>query len=113
MSGSGWWYRASQSQKLGQVDAARELGMTAKAVAIVCGAAAASTVHDFARRHGRYFDEHAEAAAETGIRAWSGTDRRAPMRQAAQAFYKGETVDFWGGTPRVVARDELPEVAFE
>lgn len=35
----GWWYRATNEQRLAQIDAGIELGMTAKQVAMNCGCA--------------------------------------------------------------------------
>jgi hypothetical protein len=63
MSKAGWWYRASQDEKLAQVKAGIELGMTAEQVARNCGCFCeghrtgngGGTVAQFAARHGLSF----------------------------------------------------------
>lgn len=103
----GWWYRATQEQKLAQIDAAIELGMTAKQVAMNCGCYISdrhtSTIVDaFARYHGRRFAGETTArnhpkSAIVG-RDLSGKPVRRYQRelsQAKEAFLSGEPVDFW------------------
>lgn len=80
MSGQGWWYRASQEQKLRQLDAGLALGMTAKQIAIVSGVDMTSgdpraTVTSFGYLHGRAFRPALEERALEREAGW-GQGRR-------------------------------------
>lgn len=63
----GWWYSATTEQKLAQVKAGIELGMTAEDVAFNCGCNTRGTVISFAATHGlrfpKKFTEKMRAAA--------------------------------------------------
>lgn len=101
----GWWYRASTEQRLAQIDAGIELGMTAAQVAMNCGAAfysdGKSHVHVFARDHGRKFrNSQEERALQIEQRKEVERLRRLRSRPVAKsqlrnAYLSGEVVDFW------------------
>lgn len=54
-SGKGWWYRATDEQRLAQIDGAIECGMTMNQVVMNCGAKSTGAVSMFASRRGRSF----------------------------------------------------------
>lgn len=103
-----WWRSASTEQRLAQVDAGIELGMTARQVALVSGArmygkrGMPTVVTNFASFHGRSFHGRYVNAA----------NRR---KSALAAYNHGEPVDFWSDNlqQRGPQSDELPEVVFE
>lgn len=82
-----WWYRATAEQKLAQIDAAIELGMTAGQIAMNCGTIR-TTVFAFANYHGRYI-----AGGRTT--ATPGQRRASNVRAFRNAYFKGEPVDAW------------------
>lgn len=99
----GWWYRASQVQKLAQVDGGISLGMTGHQVAMNCGTEKA-VVESFANYQGRHFNGRSEAAP--GGRHHGGQivkwingrpvrKREANIEAAKDAFISGDPVDFW------------------
>lgn len=94
----GWWYRASQEDKLRQVDAAINLGFSSRIVAKNCGAEAL-TIISFAQYHGRTFLDAAEVRAfereeaRPRIRKLSAREERARLRRA---YFAGEPVEFGG-----------------
>ena len=57
MNPEGWWHRASTEQRLRQLDAGIELGLSSRAIAVCSGLDAAhesgAKVREFSRRHGR------------------------------------------------------------
>lgn len=53
----GWWYHATDEQRLAQIDGAIECGMTQAQVAINCGANSQGAISMFTSRHGRSFGE--------------------------------------------------------
>lgn len=85
---SGWWYRATADQKLAQIDAAIDLGMTSTQVAMNCGANR-TTVTTFANYHGRRFVD----GQNRTIR--SGQKRAGSLRAFRNAYFRGEPVDAW------------------
>lgn len=101
---SGWWYRATQEQKLAQIDAAIEVGMTVPQVAINCGANV-NTVGSFATNHGRHFsgfskNQQRKTKRDSAIVRWENgkpvSGLRASIADAKEAFLSGAPVDFWG-----------------
>lgn len=82
-----WWYRASDEQRLAQIDAAIEIGVTMAFVAVNCGAHRPGSVGDFAVAHGRYFRVLGSAN--------HGQGRRAARTSARAAYFRGEAVDLW------------------
>lgn len=95
---SGWWYRANQTQKVAQVEAGIELGMTARQVSIASGAKVtgygSGPVAMFAWSHGLSFPRRGNSAA----------GERSKRKQSARAAYdRGEPVDFWAEQPRTPA----------
>ena len=56
-----FWKTASKAQKLAQIDAGIELGMTARQVGLNVGAHK-NTVQQFARENGRHFSSNAKPA---------------------------------------------------
>ena len=104
---SNWWARASTEQRLAQVDAGIELGMTARQVAMASGANTRSAVWGFARNHGRHFPPSSMASAST---------RRAAAKKSTRAaYFRGEAVDMWrdGVQDRTKVRGEYDEVVLE
>lgn len=95
----GWWYGASTEQRLAQIDAAIELGMTAKQCAMNCGCLYDSQsvrpgdrVHGFASYHGRHFNGESTGKRTAAIvRSRRNTD----LKAAKQAYLSGEPVDMW------------------
>lgn len=103
----GWWYSASTEDRLAQIDAAIELGMTEKQCAMNCGCAyfdsptnKGGVVGSFARRHGRHFKNlhttHRNRNAGMTVRNGARVNvRRARIEDAKQAYLSGEPVDMW------------------
>lgn len=85
---AGWWYRATAEQKLAQIDAAIELGMTSTQVAMNCGARR-TTVCTFANYHNRRFVDGQSKAARSHQKRTGG------IRAFRNAYFKGEPVDAW------------------
>lgn len=100
---AGWWYRASQEEKLAQIDGCIELGMTAAQCAMNCGCfyevsgwmRAGMVVSSFAAYHGRSFPmtEDKEVGRRKKLRRLNR--RRFDLRDAKQSYLAGEPVDFW------------------
>lgn len=95
---SGWWYRATAEQKLAQIDAAIEIGMTAKQVAMNCGvdlglSDRGYTVQSFATYHGRAFSQADDYKRR--LAATRRHKRKAGLDAAKQAYFRGEPVDVW------------------
>jgi hypothetical protein len=83
----GWWHHASEAERLAQIDAAIELGMTARQCAMNCGAAL-SAVRYLANSCGRFFPN-------TGTSTPS--HRRARSLSAdKRAYLRGEPINMWG-----------------
>ena len=100
---TGWWYRASTEERLAQIDAGIELGMTAKQVAMNCGclyesasvASGGQLVTQLARRNGRRFPEkYSDVVRNTKISRTKTRPKR--LAEAKGAYLAGEPVDFWG-----------------
>lgn len=97
---SGWWYSATAAEKLAQIDAAIELGMTGVQCANNCGAIP-DTLRSFAADHGRHFDANAYSKGKRSGRIVRWEDgqavrrRGAPLADAKKAYDCGEPVDFW------------------
>lgn len=89
---SGWWDRASIEQRLVQVDAGIELGMTALQIALASGFRDGLEVGKFALNHARHIGRRGKTS--TRLRA-NGVKLRAKW-----AYDHGEPVDFWSETPR-------------
>lgn len=82
---SKWWDEASDTQKLAQIDAALELGLTAYTTAANLGVPK-STLLTFAHRHGRTFYK------------WKDTGRwrvRDQINRLRQDYLCGARVNFW------------------
>lgn len=93
MSG-GWWHRASQAQKLAQLDAGIELGMAAAQIALASGASRPA-VASFA-------DYHHRIIPRSDHRNQFSSSRRARRKFSAKVAYeRGEPVNFWSDDPRV------------
>ena len=60
MTQRGWWDNATREERLAQVRAGAELGMTCEQLAINCGGIA-NTIHHFARYHNIRFRGSSEA----------------------------------------------------
>lgn len=86
-----WWDRASEDEKLGQIDAGIELGMTARQVGINVGATK-ETIHSFARYRGRNFPLIAGTARSMLMR----NKPTVQLRRARRAYFSGEPVNLWG-----------------
>lgn len=107
----GWWYRATTEQRLAQIDAGIELGMTAAQVAMNCGCLAdqdfnargqlgsGKLVSDYALRHGRQFPRKGNRSQFCGLVRRDGKlipRRKAHIDDARNRYLSGEVVDFWG-----------------
>lgn len=99
----GWWDRASVEQRLAQIDAGIELGMTALQVAMASGSPDGVAVGAFALNHGR----HMGRGGKTSSRLRAGGLKRS----AKWAYDHGEPVDFWSDRPRHVPSDNLLDEA--
>jgi len=107
MTQKGWWYRASQEQRLRQIDAGIELGMTAKQVAMVSGTMV-GTVFSFSRLHGRHFYTPATVYSK------KGNDARWASVRAHHAYFSGRPVDeIWRNAPRQAVASEVEEIILE
>ncbi len=109
---AGWWYRASREERLAQIDAGIELGMTSAQVAMNCGchqeqhrsSHGGHTVLSFARSHGRHFPRCTENTLRK-IRENVGSvaplfgdyrSRRSVRIDAAtDAYLNGDSIDLW------------------
>jgi len=84
-----WWSRASQEQKLAQIDGGIECGVSAKHIAMNVGASV-SAIHEYGRRHGRKFNGKPTTAQNriAGSIAGLGNARRLgkPDCEIASAF---------------------------
>lgn len=103
-----WWANASTEQRLAQIDAGIELGMTARQVAMASGIEDARPISRFAFYHGRKF-------LEGSNRRSAGMDRSAAKKSARAAYFRGEAVDMWraGVQDRTKVRGEYDEVVLE
>ncbi len=96
-----WWKNASTSQRLAQIDAGIELGLTARQIALASGVTA-SVIHHTAGSNGRSLISSKPVAARK---------RSAIVRRDRDQFLRGNAVDFWSHEePR--HRNEIDEVAF-
>lgn len=105
---NGWWHRASTEQKLAQVDAGIEIGLTARQVALACGVERSQTVTQFANYHERKFTNGA-------VRAMASLNRHAARKSARAAYFRGEEVDLWrdGVQDRALRHAEVEEIILE
>ena len=83
-----WWSKATEAQKLAQIDGGIECGMTGPQVAMASGTTR-SAVHSFAIAHGRKFPMRTGTASRKRMGKWYH-DRA--------AFARGDRVNFWGNT---------------
>lgn len=86
MAREGWWYRASEAERLAQIDGAIELGISYAVLAFNVGASSLHTVTAFARRHRRSRDRF-----DAGDRAWLTRARR-EAEDRRRAYFAGEPV---------------------
>lgn len=100
---SGWWHRATQEQRLAQIDAAIELGMTCPQVAKNCGGSV-SAVSGFALNHGRNFsgfsaNQRRQIRRKIAIVRWENgraiNGHAASVADTKEAYLSGAPVDFW------------------
>jgi len=87
----GWWYSATQEQKLAQIDGGIECGMTAREIALNCGASLGvndrgGTIGAFAFLHGRNFPQENKNSDKRMARSREGT-------RVHHAKKKGELTD--------------------
>ena len=103
----GWWYRATDEQRIAQIMGGIECDMTGAQIAAVSDARWGRTVLDFAKLHGISFGTRKGVASRV---------RRARIQSARAAYDRGEEVNFWSDDPRV-HRDrpetEVAEMSFE
>ena len=97
-----WWSSASTEQRLTQVDAGIELGMTSRQVALASGTTA-HAIRLMASYHSRRF-----AAAPKAV---ASKKRRAILHRDRDQFIRGNAVDFWSHEATSTA-DEIAEVSF-
>lgn len=83
-----WWHRATEAQKLTQIDAALELGVNFAALARNLGTTPGN-VYAFARRHGRRF-----ISLRRSEQCYVSAKKRR-VRDLQRAYWLGEPVDFW------------------
>lgn len=89
----GWWYRATDAERLAQIDEAIDLGFTAKQVAINCGCAeGGGIVTAFAAMHNRHFDNVIAVHKRPNL----GPRRAVCLATAKEAFLNGDAIDLWG-----------------
>lgn len=81
----GWWYRASEAERLAQIDSAIELGISYAVLALNVGASP-HTVMNFAKSHRRDRDRF-----NAGDRAWLTRARR-EAEDRRRAYFAGESV---------------------
>ena len=95
----GWWHHASTEQKLAQIDAGIELGLTARQVALASGCNWLN-LSRVAHYHGRKF-------AATGYKVQSNV-RTAAKKSRQAAYFRGENVDLWrdGAQDRAARNDD-------
>lgn len=105
-----WWYRASREEKLAQVKAGIELGMTSKQVAMNCGCyydqafgndggdQGGSLVGSFARYHGTPFPHAPSAAGKARIAA--GNVVRHKVKRTRDITTLDEAYDIFGNRSR-------------
>lgn len=97
----GWWYRATDAEKLAQIDGCIELGMTAKQCAFNCASEFHwQTLVGFGNRHGRYFGDVAYAGkcdkvVSAIFEGGKYTNKRSTLNRRRDAYLSGEPVDFW------------------
>lgn len=111
MSRPGWWYRATNEERLAQIDGGIELGMTASQVALNCGClyeqnytngstlGSGSLVNHFALNHGRSFPASNKKTSRNGTVMYRGrlmSRKQAIIEAEKDAYFTGQTVDFWG-----------------
>lgn len=103
----GWWYGASVEQRLAQVDGGIECGMTAKQIAMNCGAGIYherdSGVSAFARKHGRYFGSDNAHKGNVTTRA----------REGARVFHAKTKLDMTDYHFNIFALGEVSKPASE
>lgn len=92
---SAWWPRASQSQRLAQLDGGIEVGLTAPQMAMVLGGNP-NGIRQFAWLHGRKIGRGGNNARLAAVQ---------DLYRAKRAFIRGEYVDFFGADD--VAPDEF------
>lgn len=85
----GWWYRATDAERLAQIDAGIALGMTAKQIAMNCqceiyAGSEGSRIKAFAYANGRSFNREAatEAVTRKQIAHWA-------VKKAKSAIQRG------------------------
>ena len=109
---NGWWYRASQPQKLAQIDGGIQLGMTAKQVAMLSGVAgdhAHAIVNNFALRHGRSFPD-----AQRGRVLAGAAHAKYGATRARNAYFGGAGNEaLWMDDPRAFPSSGVEEVVLE
>lgn len=86
-----WWSKASEAQKLAQIDGGIECGLSAREVAIASGLRGDQhgAVNYVARSNGRHF-----SSGDKNNRA--SIRRRGDVGRARRAFLSGDRVDLWG-----------------
>lgn len=87
---SGWWDRATNAERLAQIDGGIELGMMPRHVAWNLGVRYLTLVQ-FAHKHGRKF-----AYTVRGVYHDRRAARVRPVQVSRAAYFSGEPVDFWG-----------------
>lgn len=100
---TGWWYRATQAEKLAQIDGCIEVGMTAKQCAMNVGtyedegsdADGRQRILAFATYHGRTFSEDEYKLDNKAAKVSRYHRKRANFSAAKQSYLAGEPVDFW------------------
>lgn len=104
----GWWYRADDAQRLFQLDAGIELGLTIKQIALALSGHW-KTISAFAYANGRQFPT---TYVEAGIRRGRMT---AGKRSAGAAYFRGENVDMWrdGAQDRTPHDNTFEEIVLE
>lgn len=101
---NGWWYRASVAQRLAQVDAGLELGMTAKQIALASGARRRENIKQFCATHDRHLTWTRYEAQE------KGRATQANRKGRREAYLRGDAASYWEqGAAGSLAEPEMPE----
>lgn len=93
-----WWDRASRDERLAQIDAGIELGMSAHQVAMNCGCVydgdkKGALLDKFARYYGRHFQSDQTVKMKNVWR--ERRTHEVPLKRAKTSYFSGEPVDFW------------------
>lgn len=81
----GWWYRATDEQRIAQIKGGVDCGMSAPQIAVCVGANSGRTITDFASRHSIKLANPRGLAAK---RQWAAHHLR-------KAYLSGEPIDAW------------------